>query len=73
MKYDDWEEAALESKFVRSYAVFGTVQDKRGKFVKADITMDKHRNALIVYKDTGLVIRKATAAEVDRTRGWKPW
>ncbi len=73
MKYNDWEEAANESKFQRSYAVFGEVQDRRGKIVQADITMDKRHTALIVYKNTGRDIRRATAAEVDRATGWKPW
>lgn len=70
--FEHWEEAAQHSKGKRAVARFGKVQDRNGKVVSAEIIIRDGGDANVVYRHTSRVIRRATAAEVDRLKGWEP-
>jgi len=67
--YSDWEEACRYSR--EEKAVGQTVIDLRGKLVKAEIVKPRFGDATIHYYHSGLVIRKATAQEVDGVKKWR--
>jgi hypothetical protein len=70
----EWEEAAEYSRDGKAVAkVDYLVQDRSGKWVKADIVKTKGRNGYFVYRKTMTRIKDATTQEVDRATGWRAW
>lgn len=72
--YRDWEEAALAGKFRRAVSEAVPVLLSTGKTVECEIIKSIGGDAWWTYAGAnGVKIQKATTAEVDRMRRWKPW
>lgn len=68
--YDDWEEAAQYSRTKR--AVTTVLVMHKGKEIKAEIIKPVGKDGILNFWHTSIPIRKATAAEIDGARRWKP-
>lgn len=68
--YGDWEEACEQSLTQR--AVASIIVTHEGKTLRAEIIKSKYKDGIIYYRHSAVPIRKATTAEVDRARKWKP-
>jgi hypothetical protein len=70
--YDDWEDACRASPHRKAVSASGRVR-YNGKYIRAEITKPLHGDGTVSFPGFGIPLRKATPAEVDSVRIWKPF